>query len=249
MNNKRNFIYPKEVGICFLITFLLLLSSLQVEGRGKVTVKADVVNAYVWRGQYVTGTSIQPMVNLIFGNFQINTWGNSDIARGDDKELDLMLRYTFDRLTIGLSDYWISNEKKFNLFDFEKTHYLEANFDYRLNQIPLKLSWNTMFAGADRYMNVNGKMKNAFSTYIEAAYSFEVNKMGLDAVIGCSPWKSTAQHTGGYPYATDGFAVVDISLRVTRSISITDNYSFDIFGHIIINPAKEDAFFVFGVSI
>jgi hypothetical protein len=249
MHNKRNIICPEGTCTCLLLACFLFFFPLQAEGRGKVTVNADIVNAYVWRGQYVTGASIQPMVNLTFGDFQINTWGNSDIARGDDKELDLMLRYTFDGLTVGLSDYWISNEKRFNLFDFEKTHYLELNLDYRFNRVPLKLSWNTMFAGADKYMDVNGEMKNAYSTYIEATYSFEIAEIGLDAVIGCSPWRSMAQHTGGYPYATDGFAVVDISLRATRSISITDNYSFDVFGHIIINPAKEDAFFVFGISL
>ena len=190
MHNKRNIICPEGTCTCLLLACFLFFFPLQAEGRGKVTVNADIVNAYVWRGQYVTGASIQPMVNLTFGDFQINTWGNSDIARGDDKELDLMLRYTFDGLTVGLSDYWISNEKRFNLFDFEKTHYLELNLDYRFNRVPLKLSWNTMFAGADKYMDVNGEMKNAYSTYIEATYSFEIAEIGLDAVIGCSPWRN-----------------------------------------------------------
>lgn len=233
---------------CLLFSYFLLCNLSNVEGRERVKVSADIVNAYIWRGQYVTGASIQPSVNFNFGNLQINTWGNSDIARGDDKEIDLMLRYTINNVTVGVSDYWISNEKRFNLFDFEKTHYLEANFDYELHQIPLKLSWNTMFAGADKY-DSEGKMRNAYSTYIEATYSFKAAGVNLDAVIGCSPWRSMAQHTGGYPYATDGFAVVDLSLMATRSVLITKGYSLDLFGRIIINPAKEDAFFVFGITI
>jgi hypothetical protein len=105
-----------------------------------------------------------------------------------------------------------------------------------------------MFAGADKY-DSEGKMRNAYSTYIEATYSFKAAGVNLDAVIGCSPWRSMAQHTGGYPYATDGFAVVDLSLMATRSVLITKGYSLDLFGRIIINPAKEDAFFVFGITI
>ena len=176
---------------CLLFSYFLLCNLSNVEGRERVKVSADIVNAYIWRGQYVTGASIQPSVNFNFGNLQINTWGNSDIARGDDKEIDLMLRYTINNVTVGVSDYWISNEKRFNLFDFEKTHYLEVNFDYELHQIPLKLSWNTMFAGADKY-DSEGKMRQPILSKLQVS-----TWMQLSVAAHGEAWLNTrvATHT------------------------------------------------------
>jgi hypothetical protein len=123
------------------------------------------------------------------------------------------------------------------------------NLEYLFRRLPFILSWNTMFAGADKYLDSGGKSKQAFSTYIEATYRFLIRDIKLDANIGCSPWRSMAQHTSGYPYATDGFAVVDLSLKATKTLKITEKYALDLFGHIILNPAKEDAFFVFGIRL
>jgi hypothetical protein len=45
---------------------------------------------------------------------------------------------------------------------------------------------------------------------------------------------------------TDGFAVVSMSLKASKDIKISDKHSLGMFGQLVFNPAKEDAFLVFG---
>ncbi|MDR3061231.1 MAG: hypothetical protein LBU57_03840, partial [Dysgonamonadaceae bacterium] len=100
---------------------------------------------------------------------------------------------------------------------------------------PLSLSWNTNFAGYDA---VNEKGDVLYSTYVEASYPFSVKDIALEGVLGITPWKSI--------YA-NGFSVVNISLKGTKNIKIAD-YTLPVFAQLVLNPNKEDASLVFGVS-
>ena len=104
-----------------------------------------------------------------------------------------------------------------------------------------------MIAGtADKYLD-DTKTKRAYSTYVEAGYSFDVKDVSLTGTLGFSPWKSNVLYTGAYPYATDSFAVTNISLTASKSISITDSFSLPVFGQLAFNPATEDVFLIFGI--
>ena len=47
---------------------------------------------------------------------------------------------------------------------------------------------------------------------------------------------------------SDGFAVCDISLGVSKEIKITDSFSVPAFAKVTVNPRTEGAYFVFGLS-
>ncbi len=248
----------------YLIIFLVFSLTTNAQDKCDFSIGADFVSSYVWRGSTLAGTSIQPAMGIKMGGFYFGTWGSVDIAGKDYKEIDMVASYTIGNFTIGFSDYWADGEYSYSYFNFKKNespHELELNLEYMLSSFPLTISWNTMFTGVgNKYLDNNGELKNAYSTYIETAYSFSVKTVNLDAALGISPWNSQPVYTGtapyeflgmpvgDYPYATNGFAVVNVYLKAAKDIKITDNYSLGLFGQLIFNPAKEDVFFVFGIK-
>jgi len=243
--------------IIFVMTIFLFSTMVWAEeknddGKPEFSVSADFVSSYVWRGMYLSGTSIQPDMNFTVGGFSIGAWGSIDIAGfGWYKEVDLYASYSFGNFTAGLLNYWVSSEGEYDYFDFSEdtAHQLEANLSYSFDPFPLTLGWNTIIAGADHY-DENGTSKRAFSTYVEATYSFSVKDVNLDVALGVSPWKSSTLYTSDYwrKGEKDGFSLVNLSLTASRNIKITDKYSLGIFGQLAFNPACEDAFFVFGIK-
>ena len=212
---------------------------------------ADFVSSYMWRGMAVAGTSIQPSMDLTAGGFGIGAWGSVDISGNGYKEINLSLTYSVNGFSIGLSDYWWNGEDAFDFFNFEKNscpHYLDVNLGYEFD-FGLHLEWNTIVAGAgDKYLGNNGKSKRAFSSYFEAGYSFNIQDVELTAALGFTPWNSAVMYTEAYPYATNGFAVNNISLKASKDITVTDKFSLPVFGQLAFNPATEDVFLIFGIS-
>jgi len=231
---------------------MILFFSLTVRAGDKCdfSLGADLVSSYLWRGTVYSGASIQPAMELNIGGFTIGAWGSVEMASSGFKEVDLTANYNFGNFTVGLFNLWPSWEGENNYFDFSEStvHVLEANLLYSFDPFPLTLGWNTIIAGDDKYMNNNGKLKRAYSTYVEATYSFSVKNVKLELVVGASLWKSSVLYTNHWRGGTDGFAVVNTSLMATREIKITDSYSLPIFTQLAFNPANEDAFLVFGIK-
>jgi len=100
-----------------------------------------------------------------------------------------------------------------------------------------------MFAGNDYVLKSNGTdRKRAYSTYVELGYPFSVKGVDLVANVGLSPWESAQ-------YKNDGFAVTNVSLKATKVLPITKNFSLPIYTQVIWNPNREDVHFVFGLTI
>ena len=238
----------------FFVTGIFLFSTIVRagdDGKADFSVGADLVSSYVWRGMYLSGTSLQPAMDFSIGNFSIGACGSVDIAGLKYKEVDLTASYSFGNFTAGFFNYWVSEENAYNYFDYSENtvHQLEANLLYSFDPFPLTLGWNTIIAGVD---TLETKDKRAFSTYLEATYTFSVKEVNIQAALGVSPWKSNALYTKEYFFHTgktiDGPAVVNISLTASKDIKINDKYSLGVFGQLAYNPACNDAFFVFGIK-
>ena len=236
--------------ILMMAIFLSLAVRAQDEGKNDFSLNADFVSSFVWRGSFISGTSIQPEMGLTVGNFTLGAWGSVEVGGWGYKEVDLFASYSFGNFTAGLFNYWADSEFMYDYLDFSKTtrHQLELNLSYTFGSSPFTLEWNTIIAGDDKYLNDKFEEKRAFSTYIEASYAFSVKDVKLAAAIGASPWKSSVMYNiwwdGG---RTDGFSVINMSLTASKEIKITGKYSLGLFGQLAFNPAKEDAFFVFGI--
>jgi hypothetical protein len=210
------------------------------------SVGADVVSSYVWRGAIGAGASVQPAATLSVGGFSIGAWGSVDLASAGTKEVDFTVGYEVSGVSLAVTDYWWNGEDTYKYFDYsthnDLGHIFEATIGYTLpvEKFPLSLTWNTFFTGFDYYTaKDDGSAGRSYSTYIEAAYPFAIKAVNLEAALGFTPWE-------GY-YAPKA-SVVNLSLKATKEIKITDSFSLPVFGQVITNPRSEDIFFVFGVS-
>lgn len=241
----------KIIFIKFIVT-LMTISPLEIWAQDEVTpsiteenkldfsLGADVVSSYIWRGAYSAGTSIQPGMGLEFMGVSLSAWGSVDVASIGFKEFDLSLGYSFMGIELMITDYWWAGEGAFDYFKYKKdvtAHLFEATVVYTLpfEKFPLRLTWNTMFAGAD--YKADGD--RAYSTYIEVSYPFSIKEIGLDVGLGLTPWDGLYH---------DDFGVVGVSLKASKDIKITDSFHIPLFGQVIANPSSEDVFLVLGVS-
>jgi len=170
---------------------LLVLSML----NGEVTIGADVVSRYVWRGtDYGNSAAVQPSIETTIGPVALGAWGSWSISPGpadaSGNECDLYASTTVGPVGLTLTDYFFP---------------AYAGTDSLLN---IDIHVFELSAGADvgpvsllAAANVSGDDDN--STYLELTYG--AFSLGL----------------GNGAYSTDGeFAPVSLGISASR-----DNFS------------------------
>lgn len=214
----------------------------------KVTIYGggDLVSAYIWRGTYNAGASVQPSIGMKVEGFTLGAWGSTDFGGNGKKEVDLSANYAWKGLTVGVTDYWWAGEGAFKYFHYkngETSHLFEGNLSYQLpfEKFPLIVSWNTIFAGAD----YNAEGKRCYSTYIELCYPFAVKSVNMKAIVGMAPWTSPAFLAA----ENDGFSVCNVAIAAEKAIRCSDKFSIPLFSQLTFNPATEDIHLVFGLSL
>lgn len=201
--------------------------------ESEVSVEADVVSSYVWRGAKAGNASVQPSLTYSNGGFSLGAWGSTGF-NDLTKEVDFSASYEIGAFTFMVTDYWWNGEGANDYFDYTNAHFFEGSVGVSLDKF--SLSVNTMFAGKS---DLNSEAKQAYSTYIEGAYEFSVKDVDLSLALGFTP------SDGMY---ADAFNVVNISLTGSKSVKITDSFSLPISGGVILNPYAEDIHFVVGIS-
>ena len=174
-----------------IMNLLLILSML----NGEVTIGADVVSRYVWRGtDYGNSAAVQPSIETTIGPVALGAWGSWSISPGpadaSGNECDLYASTTVGPVGLTLTDYFFP---------------VYAGTDSLLN---LDIHVFELSAGADvgpvsllAAANVSGDDDN--STYLELTYG--AFSLGL----------------GNGAYSTDGeFVPVSIGVSASR-----DNFS------------------------
>lgn len=234
--------------IIILITAAVLGVAVNSYSQQKIKVAggADLVSAYVSRGNYDSGASIQPSMSASIAGVTLSTWGSTDFGGNERKEVNLMLHYSIKGFTVGITDFWWEGEKKYKYFRYSKgntAHRWEANLAYQLpfEKFPLMIAWNTMFAGND--YDSNGK--RCYSTYIELKYPFSAGAVDMSAFVGAVPWYSPSVLT----YNNQGFSVCNIGISAQRAIKCSDSFSIPLFTRLIFNPAREDIHLIFGMAL
>ena len=203
---------------------------------------ADVVSSYIWRGIPQDGTlsgtpNIQPSLSYTAGAFSVGSWASGSFI-GVTKEVDLYATYTINpAIAITVTDYNYNFGTQAKYFDYTSAtgHIAEATVAY--TGAAFYGSINTMLAGADK--KASDATKNAYSTYAEVGY--QINPTAK-AFIGCSLMESAT-------YATKGFGVTNLGIKVSKSIVITDKFSLPVYGIVGANPYSQNAFFVAGLTL
>ena len=209
----------------------------------ETTVAADVVSSYIWRGQDLGSTAVQPTLGVAYKGLSLTAWGSYGIADpADTKEFDLTLGYTLGGLNIGVTDYWfnagLDPENRYFKYDAHGTnHVFEANIGYDFGFASLQ--WYTNFSGND---GVNKDGDRAYSSYVEASVPFKLASVDWTATAGAVPFATDF-------YGTTGFAVTNLSLRADKEIKVTDSFSIPVFGQVTANPCAQKAYLVLGITL
>lgn len=216
----------------FFVLIAVLGTANGVKGQEvAVSAGADIVSSYIWRGQYCGPAAVQPGISLSAGNFSIGAWGSTSFE-SSWREFDLYAGYSIGNFSVLVTDYFfprnLPDGEGSGYFDYSE-HVFEATLGYSFGEsFPLSLAWNTNFAGDDDY-----------SSYFEASYSLPVGSVNVDLILGATPWE------GAY---SDGFALINASIKASKEITITDSFSLPVFTQAILNPNTKDVFLVFGMS-
>lgn len=223
------------------ITLFALTTTATAQDKVKANISADLVNQYIWRGQYLGGVSVQPTLGLSYKGLSLTAWGSAELDKEvGTKELDFTLGYTFKGFNVGITDYWIgrSGDKYFKYSAHETCHVFEANIGYDFG--PVALQWYTNFAGAD---GCDKDGDRAYSSYVEADVPFRLGGLDWTAALGAVPYATTS-----YSKA-NGFAVTNVSLKASKDINITKSFSVPLFAAIATNPSTQKAYFVCGFTL
>ena len=233
---------------------------------------AEIVSAYIWRGQYNGGLSFQPEALVGFDaqdeaiQFRAGVWANlgaSDWAFKKDgleipdvynpntyfvPEVDFIASVSAFGASLGYNAYYYCNDGS----DHTSELWVGYNFSHLFgDKAGAYINWYTTIAGGgDRYVEISSAMgfvkeKQAFSTYIELGYDYTFEDLGLTlgAQLGMSPWVSPL-------YGNDKFAVTNISLKVNKEWAF-DAVTLDLFATGSLNPdglvgdSKDPAYNVF----
>ena len=209
----------------------------------ETTVAADFVNQYIWRGQDLGNTAIQPTLGVAYKGLSLTAWGSVGVTEASDtKEFDLTLAYSLGGFNVGVTDYWFNAgldplNRYFKYAADETNHVFEANIGYDFGFASLQ--WYTNFAGND-LVEATGKL--AYSSYFEINVPFTLGDVDWTATAGAVPFATDF-------YGTEGFAVTNLALTASKEFQVTDTFSIPAFAQVAANPSARTAFLVFGISL
>jgi hypothetical protein len=225
-----------------------LSGNVHAQNPATVSVSADVVSSFVWRGSLFPGfdgVNIHPALVVSKGGVFGGAWGSGTID-GEAKQVDLFLGYSSGGFTAKVTDYWFGGK----YFEYGKNtsgHLFEGTVAYHFGErFPLSLSWNTIFHGSGD-LNPDGDKR--YSTYIELGYATQLKEISLDFAVGLSPWNSNLYHADSNGLLTNGAKVSNLSVKATKKVHITDSFTLPVFAQLVVNPTREDVNFVVGFSL
>ena len=219
---------------------------------------AELVSAYIWRGQYNGGLSFQPDAEVGFNamddaiEFRAGVWANigasdwgfrKNLLYTDDynpntyfvPEVDFMAHVTAYGASVGYNAYYYCNDGS----DHTSELWFGYNFSHFFGEkAGAYINWYTTVGGGgdlkpetDLKQIAKGQLeRQAFSTYIELGYDYTFEEIGLTlgAQIGLSPWESPI-------YGNDKFACTNLSLKVNKEWEF-EHVTLDVFALGSLNP-------------
>lgn len=210
---------------------ILTVSSYAQEMTSNWSASADIVSSYVWRGLYLSNSSIQPTATFSTKGFSIGGWGSAGMD--GYLEADLFAKYQFNfGLWLGLTDYYFpSIENGNDYFDASEetgSHAFEINGGYGIAGFNI--------AGNYVINKSGGVGSQGSDVYFEADYSYKNFRI---FVGGGDGWHSVSGN----------FNITNIGVGITKNISITDTFSFPLKGSIILNPNTQKFYVVAGITL
>lgn len=233
------------------ISVLLLYPASLYSQQFSVTAGADLVSRYVWRGLDVNqAPNLQPSITLsayglsagFWGSYSLDNYSNSTYSQ----EIDTWLSYKYQfedgpAISAILTDYYYPSAgikwTNFNNFDDPTgpgAHTLETGLIFSsCDKFPIVLS---------AYMNVYNDAGN--NIYFQIDYSLQAADTPLNFFIGAA---AGSNENPGY-YGTENFNIVNLGVKASRSIKITDDYSLPVSVTFALNPRVENSYLIFSLT-
>ncbi len=206
-------------------TILVMLLTTATAFSGDLSIGADVVSRYVWRGtDFGNAAAVQPSIAYSKGNLEVGAWGSWALngAPGGN-ENDLYASYSFNNFSFTVTDYFFPAFTGDDMFDdYSKSggHIIETSLGLSLSKFSLLAAVNVIGADTDN------------SKYIELGYNLMDNEdVSASLFLGA----------GDFAYVmNDSFNIVNAGISVSRGM-----YS----AAYIINPDQKTSFLTFTVSL
>ena len=212
----------------------------------KISLNADLVSRYIWRGiPQCSNPSIQPYGSFEKGNFSFGTWASYGIAE-PYAEIDLFLSYTLGNVTFTINDYYNEDETNYTFYDYfnwendgTTSHILEGVISYEgPEDLPITVTTATFLYGNDKKDLIANK--NYYSTYIEVGYAVKWGENEVKFFAGGTPAEG---------YYSQKAAIVNAGFSVSKNLKINDDLGIPLNASFIINPDRQDVYFVVGITI
>lgn len=233
-----------NLSVLLAVTVLLIssdkLNAQEENGSSPVSVGADLVSRYIWRGTDLgSSPSIQPCIEADIYGITFGAWGAYTLNAPGAQEADLYISYTIaDMVSIGFTDYFFPDDQP-GLVDYfsDSTHTIEFNAGFSAGDFSFSA-------------NINLLNDDNNSLYFEAGYSFG----SIDVFVGAGNGIYTCETAVpdydpvAEPDPSDDFMIVNLGVSASKDIKVTDSYSIPVSGSFIINPYTRTPFLVFGIS-
>lgn len=211
----------------------------------------DFQTKYVWRGMEMmpeeSAPVLFPSINFQWKGLFVYAMGGYAV-NGKYAEVDLGINYTWRDFTLAFNDYYyptIDQKQDEYLGGGKHTgHWLELCLNYNPEKIPLWATLSNFFYGADKYIDREGKEKQAYSTYLEVGsyYDFlNYNRisLGLGAALNRSCYT-------GYKHR---FSLCNIDLKYTYNLTFKNDWVLPLSAEYIYNPVFNKSFVNFTVNL
>ena len=217
----------------------------------------DIASAFIWRGTTLGfGPNFQPYFDFNAGPFSLGFW-NCTTFDGEYKEFDMYTSVTAGQVTFTVTDYYTISDygvpssmiPKFGEYHAHETgHTLEFSTDWE-SEFGLDASFNILFYGADKREweeDPDDAMKNAYSTYFEVGYTATVKEIDFRPFVGATFGKTTwyGDHSGVH-----GANVVNLGIKASHDIKITEHFSLPVYAIFGYNPQSENVYAFAGFQI
>ncbi len=252
MKRSKNFITYLSV----LLLMSQLFSCLWAGDGMDVSVSADFVSRYVWRGIPVNdAANIQPAITFEYENLGFGLWGSSALSKvtGDEcdyalsQEVDFWAEYGFEfgsgmSLSAIITDYYFPHAgvefSNFNNYDDEDgagAHIVEIGGTFSGPEaLPVNLS---------AYMNIHNDEGD--NVYFQLDHSRMIGNTAMDLFLGAA---AGSEDNPDY-YGAEEFELINVGLTASRTIPVTDQFALPVFVSWIVNPNTDVSFLTFGFSL
>jgi uncharacterized protein (TIGR02001 family) len=247
----------KITAVVFQIFIILFVVSATIKAQDfSMNVGADLVSRYIWRGIDVNSQpNIQPSISLSYSGFQAGIWGSyglthlnsTDEQSALNQEIDTWMSYSFEAgnsigITLLLTDYYYPGAGikigNFNNYDNENgpgAHTIEAGVTITgPESLPLSLSG---------YINIYNDAGN--NAYFQADFTKKVGDINLGVFAGAAAGSS---ENPAY-YGTKKFNFINLGIKVSKEIKLTESFSLPVYGSFILNPNMEISYMVIGITL